>query len=81
MNIASLLDDGIARAGRRPALVQGDWSLSYAELGDRVGRLAAGLAGLCLRSMPAKGRLTLILLVGIAGLGAGNAHHHRVVIK
>ncbi|WP_442239834.1 alpha-(1-_3)-arabinofuranosyltransferase domain-containing protein [Rhodococcus sp. TAF43] len=32
---------------------------------------AAGLAGLCMRSMPAKGRLTLILLVGIAGLGAG----------
>ncbi|WP_370654825.1 alpha-(1-_3)-arabinofuranosyltransferase family protein [Prescottella sp. R16] len=32
---------------------------------------AAGLAGLCMRRMPAKGRLTLILLVGIAGLGAG----------
>ncbi|WP_347563595.1 alpha-(1-_3)-arabinofuranosyltransferase family protein [Rhodococcus sp. ABRD24] len=32
---------------------------------------AAGLAGLCMRAMPAKGRLTLILLVGIAGLGAG----------
>lgn len=32
---------------------------------------AAGLAGLCMRKMPAKGRLTLILLVGIAGLGAG----------
>jgi len=32
---------------------------------------AAGVAGLCMRKMPAKGRLTLILLVGIAGLGAG----------
>ncbi|WP_206615835.1 alpha-(1-_3)-arabinofuranosyltransferase [Rhodococcus xishaensis] len=32
---------------------------------------AAGLAGLCMRRMPAKGRLTLILFVGIAGLGAG----------
>ncbi|MGW6694280.1 alpha-(1-_3)-arabinofuranosyltransferase domain-containing protein [Rhodococcus sp. NPDC054953] len=32
---------------------------------------AAGLAGLAMRSMPAKGRLTLILFVGLAGLGAG----------
>ncbi|MEV0945289.1 alpha-(1-_3)-arabinofuranosyltransferase family protein [Rhodococcus sp. NPDC049939] len=32
---------------------------------------AAGLAGLCMRSMPARGRLTLILLVGVAGLAAG----------
>ena len=29
---------------------------------------AAGLAGLCMRRMPAKGRLTLILFVGVAGL-------------
>ncbi|MCE4266495.1 DUF3367 domain-containing protein [Rhodococcus globerulus] len=32
---------------------------------------AAGLAGLCMRSMPARGRLTLILFVGITGLAAG----------
>ncbi|MGC0365836.1 arabinofuranan 3-O-arabinosyltransferase [Rhodococcus sp. 27YEA15] len=32
---------------------------------------AAGLAGLCMRSMPARGRLTIILFVGIAGLAAG----------
>ncbi|GAA4482817.1 alpha-(1-_3)-arabinofuranosyltransferase family protein [Rhodococcus olei] len=32
---------------------------------------AAGMAGLAMRSMPAKGRLTLILFVGLAGLGAG----------
>lgn len=32
---------------------------------------AAGLAGLCMRSMPARGRLTLILFVGIVGLAAG----------
>lgn len=32
---------------------------------------AAGMAGLAMRSMPARGRLTLILFVGIAGLGAG----------
>ncbi|WP_072688946.1 alpha-(1-_3)-arabinofuranosyltransferase [Rhodococcus marinonascens] len=32
---------------------------------------AAGLAGLCMRSMPARGRLALILFVGIAGLAAG----------
>ena len=32
---------------------------------------AAGLAGLCMRSMPARGRLTLILFVGVAGLAAG----------
>ncbi|NMD96856.1 DUF3367 domain-containing protein [Rhodococcus sp. BL-253-APC-6A1W] len=34
---------------------------------------AAGLAGLAMHSMPARGRLTLILFVGIAGLGAGYA--------
>ncbi|SQI35853.1 Domain of uncharacterised function (DUF3367) [Rhodococcus coprophilus] len=34
---------------------------------------AAGMAGLAMRSMPARGRLTLILFVGIAGLGAGYA--------
>jgi acyl-CoA synthetase (AMP-forming)/AMP-acid ligase II len=49
VNIASLLADGIARAGDRPALVQGDRALSYRALGDRVARLAAGLAGLGLR--------------------------------
>ncbi|EME16587.1 DUF3367 domain-containing protein [Rhodococcus triatomae] len=32
---------------------------------------AAGMAGLAMRSMPAKGRLVLILFVGLAGLGAG----------
>ncbi|MBH5145638.1 alpha-(1-_3)-arabinofuranosyltransferase [Rhodococcus erythropolis] len=32
---------------------------------------AAGLAGLCMRSMPARGRLTLVLFVGITGLAAG----------
>ncbi|MFE3292356.1 alpha-(1-_3)-arabinofuranosyltransferase family protein [Rhodococcus sp. NPDC059234] len=32
---------------------------------------AAGLAGLAMRSMPAKGRLVLILFVGLAGLAAG----------
>ncbi|WP_349307287.1 alpha-(1-_3)-arabinofuranosyltransferase [Rhodococcus sp. IEGM 1379] len=32
---------------------------------------AAGLAGLAMRSMPARGRLTLILFVGITGLAAG----------
>ena len=49
MNIARLLADGIARAGDRPALVQGERALTYRELGDRVARLAAGLAGLGLR--------------------------------
>ncbi|MFC4604129.1 alpha-(1-_3)-arabinofuranosyltransferase domain-containing protein [Rhodococcus kronopolitis] len=32
---------------------------------------AAGMAGLAMRSMPARGRLTLILFVGLAGLTAG----------
>ncbi|WP_246098088.1 alpha-(1-_3)-arabinofuranosyltransferase [Rhodococcus spelaei] len=32
---------------------------------------AAGLAGLAMRAMPAKGRLVLILFVGLAGLAAG----------
>jgi len=32
---------------------------------------AAGLAGLAMRSMPARGRWLLILCVGVAGLGAG----------
>nr|WP_206071815.1 alpha-(1->3)-arabinofuranosyltransferase [Antrihabitans stalactiti] len=32
---------------------------------------AAGIAGLAMRSMPARGRLTLILFVGLAGLTAG----------
>ncbi|HEX9041999.1 MAG TPA: AMP-binding protein [Trebonia sp.] len=49
MNIAGLLSDGSARAGGRPALVQGSRVLSYRELGDRVARLAAGLARLGLR--------------------------------
>jgi fatty-acyl-CoA synthase len=49
VNIAGLLADGIARAGDRPALVQGDRALTYRQLGDRVGRLAAGLAALGLR--------------------------------
>ena len=49
MNIASLLDDGITRAGDRLALVQGSRVLTYRELGDRAARLAAGLAGLGLR--------------------------------
>ncbi|MBW0089667.1 AMP-binding protein [Pseudonocardia sp. KRD-184] len=49
MNIAALLADGIARAADRPALVQGDRTLTYRALGERVGRLAAGYAGLGLR--------------------------------
>jgi acyl-CoA synthetase (AMP-forming)/AMP-acid ligase II len=49
VNIASLLADPIARAGDRPALVQGGQTVSYRALGDRVARLAAGLSGLGLR--------------------------------
>jgi acyl-CoA synthetase (AMP-forming)/AMP-acid ligase II len=49
VNIAGLLADGIARAGDRLALVQGSRTLTYQALGDRVARLAAGLAGLGLR--------------------------------
>jgi fatty-acyl-CoA synthase len=49
VNVASLLTDGIARAGDRLALVQGSRALTYRTLGDRVTRLAAGLAGLGLR--------------------------------
>lgn len=49
MNIAALLADGIARAGDGLALVQGSRALTYRTLGDRVGRLAAGLTGLGLR--------------------------------
>jgi fatty-acyl-CoA synthase len=49
VNIAGLLADGIARAGDRLALVQGSRTLTYRALGDRVARLAAGLAGLGLR--------------------------------
>ncbi|MHA6630398.1 class I adenylate-forming enzyme family protein [Pseudonocardia sichuanensis] len=46
MNIAALLRDGVARAGDGIAVVQGSRTLTYRELGDRVGRLAAGLARL-----------------------------------
>ncbi|MFC4950247.1 class I adenylate-forming enzyme family protein [Pseudonocardia sp. GCM10023141] len=49
MNIAGLLTDGIARAGDGLALAQGSRKLTYRELGDRVGRLAAGLTALGLR--------------------------------
>jgi acyl-CoA synthetase (AMP-forming)/AMP-acid ligase II len=49
VNIAGLLANGIARAGDRLALVQGSRALTYRALGDRVARLAAGLAGLGLR--------------------------------
>ena len=49
MNIASLLTEGLARAGDRLALTQGARSLTYPELGDRVTRLAAGLADLGLQ--------------------------------
>jgi acyl-CoA synthetase (AMP-forming)/AMP-acid ligase II len=49
VNIASLLTDGIARAGDRLALVQGSRTLTYRSLGDRVGRLAAGFTRLGLR--------------------------------
>jgi len=49
VNIAGLLADGIARAGDRLAFVQGARALTYQALGDRVTRLAAGLAGLGLR--------------------------------
>ncbi|MCW4355833.1 alpha-(1-_3)-arabinofuranosyltransferase [Hoyosella sp. YIM 151337] len=34
---------------------------------------AAGLAGLAMRGMPAKGRLVFILVAGLAGIGAGYA--------
>jgi acyl-CoA synthetase (AMP-forming)/AMP-acid ligase II len=46
VNIAGLLTDGITRAGEQVALVQGSRSLTYPALGNRVARLAAGLAGL-----------------------------------
>ncbi len=46
MNIASLLAEPAARAGDRLALVQGERALTYRELGDRVARLAGGLARL-----------------------------------
>jgi acyl-CoA synthetase (AMP-forming)/AMP-acid ligase II len=49
VNITGLLAGAAARAGGRPALVQGTRTLTYRALGDRVGRLAAGLAGLGLR--------------------------------
>ncbi|ODU06895.1 MAG: hypothetical protein ABS81_03660 [Pseudonocardia sp. SCN 72-86] len=49
MNIATLLADGAARAGAGPALVQGPRTLTYPELGDHVGRIAAGLTRLGLR--------------------------------
>jgi fatty-acyl-CoA synthase len=49
VNIASLLTEPIALAGDRPALVQGGRTLTYRALGDRVARLAGGLAGLGLR--------------------------------
>jgi fatty-acyl-CoA synthase len=49
VNIAGLLVDAIAQAGDQPALVQGSRTLTYRELGDRVARLAAGLAELGLR--------------------------------
>ena len=49
MNIAGLLTEPIARAGDRLALVQGGRTLTYRALGDRVARLAGGLAGLGLR--------------------------------
>ncbi|GGF93566.1 hypothetical protein GCM10007304_04320 [Rhodococcoides trifolii] len=32
---------------------------------------AAGLTGLCMRSMPARGRLAIVLLVGLVGMGVG----------
>ena len=46
MNIAGLLTEGIAQAGDRIALAQGPRSLTYPALGDRVTRLAGGLARL-----------------------------------
>jgi acyl-CoA synthetase (AMP-forming)/AMP-acid ligase II len=46
VNIAGLLTEGIAQAGDRIALAQGPRSLTYQVLGDRVTRLAAGLARL-----------------------------------
>jgi acyl-CoA synthetase (AMP-forming)/AMP-acid ligase II len=49
VNIAGVLDEPIARAGERIALVQGSRALTYRALGDRVARLAAGFAGLGLR--------------------------------
>jgi acyl-CoA synthetase (AMP-forming)/AMP-acid ligase II len=49
VNIAGVLDEPIARAGDRIALVQGSRALTYRALGDRIARLAAGFAGLGLR--------------------------------
>jgi len=49
VNIAGVLDEPIARAGDRLALVQGSRALTYRALGDRVARLAAGFAELGLR--------------------------------
>jgi fatty-acyl-CoA synthase len=49
VNIASLLTGPIARAGDRLALVQGARTLTYRALGDRVARLAGGLARLGLQ--------------------------------
>jgi acyl-CoA synthetase (AMP-forming)/AMP-acid ligase II len=49
VNIAGVLDDGIARGGDKLALVQGARTLTYRALGDRVARIAAGFAGLGLR--------------------------------
>ncbi|KAA0021720.1 class I adenylate-forming enzyme family protein [Antrihabitans cavernicola] len=49
MNIAGLLTGAVDRARDRPALMDGARELSYRELGDRVGRLAAGLTDLGLR--------------------------------
>ena len=48
MNIAGVLDDAIARAGDRLALVQGSRALAYRALGNRVAG-SPRLAGLGLR--------------------------------
>lgn len=44
--LAEMLDDGAARWGARPALIHGDETITYAELRDRVDRLALGLLAL-----------------------------------
>jgi acyl-CoA synthetase (AMP-forming)/AMP-acid ligase II len=76
MFVSTLLARAVERWPRRPALVDGDRVLTYAALGDRVGRLANALRGLGLE--PGDGVLDLQsnshtyvetdLALGVAGL-------------
>jgi long-chain acyl-CoA synthetase len=56
-SLADLLDTSADRFGPRPAILDGDQVVSYAELRDRADRLAARLLELA----PADGRVALIL--------------------